>query len=312
MEAKERIYNGMKMNGFLALAFNLIVLPVLAFLVIYYMMDVTWFSIPAIMVLALAFFIMFAGYFSQEPNEARVMVFFGKYEGTFKDTGFYWVNPFMEKKKLSMRARNLDVEPIKVNDKIGNPILIGLVLVWKLKDTYKAMFDIDAQTMADKNGAATVAGHMNAFEAFVRVQSDAALRQVAGEYAYDDDEQDVDGLTLRGGGDEINDQLEKRLNERLAMAGMEIVEARINYLAYAPEIAAVMLRRQQAAAIISAREKIVEGAVSMVKMALDKLSAEEIVELDEDKKAAMVSNLLVVLCADEPAQPVVNSGTLNH
>ena len=312
MEAKERIYNGMKMNGFLALAFNLIVLPVLAFLTIYYMMDVTWFSIPVMIVLSLAFFIMLAGYFSQEPNEARVMVFFGKYEGTFKDTGFYWVNPFMEKKKLSMRARNLDVEPIKVNDKVGNPILIGLVLVWKLKDTYKAMFDIDAQTMADKNGAATVAGRMSAFEAFVRVQSDAALRQVAGEYAYDDDEQDVDGLTLRGGGDEINDQLEKRLNERLAMAGMEIVEARINYLAYAPEIAAVMLRRQQAAAIISAREKIVEGAVSMVKMALDKLSAEEIVELDEDKKAAMVSNLLVVLCADEPAQPVVNSGTLNH
>ena len=312
MEAKERIYNGMKMNGFLALAFNLIVLPVLAFLTIYYMMDVAWFSIPVMIILSLTFFIMLAGYFSQEPNEARVMVFFGKYEGTFKDTGFYWVNPFMEKKKLSMRARNLDVEPIKVNDKIGNPILIGLVLVWKLKDTYKAMFDIDAQTMADKNGAATVAGRMNAFEAFVRVQSDAALRQVAGEYAYDDDEQDVDGLTLRGGGDEINNQLEKRLNERLAMAGMEIVEARINYLAYAPEIAAVMLRRQQAAAIISAREKIVEGAVSMVKMALDKLSAEEIVELDEDKKAAMVSNLLVVLCADEPAQPVVNSGTLNH
>ena len=312
MEAKERIYNGMKMNGFLALAFNLIVLPVLAFLTIYYMMDVAWFSIPVMIILSLTFFIMLAGYFSQEPNEARVMVFFGKYEGTFKDTGFYWVNPFMEKKKLSMRARNLDVEPIKVNDKIGNPILIGLVLVWKLKDTYKAMFDIDAQTMADKNGAATVAGRMNAFEAFVRVQSDAALRQVAGEYAYDDEEQDVDGLTLRGGGDEINNQLEKRLNERLAMAGMEIVEARINYLAYAPEIAAVMLRRQQAAAIISAREKIVEGAVSMVKMALDKLSAEEIVELDEDKKAAMVSNLLVVLCADEPAQPVVNSGTLNH
>ena len=312
MEAKERIYNGMKMNGFLALAFNLIVLPVLAFFTLYYMLDVTWFSIPVMIILSLTFFIMLAGYFSQEPNEARVMVFFGKYEGTFKDTGFYWVNPFMEKKKLSMRARNLDVEPIKVNDKVGNPILIGLVLVWKLKDTYKAMFDIDAQTMADKNGAATVAGRMNAFEAFVRVQSDAALRQVAGEYAYDDDEQDVDGLTLRGGGDEINDQLEKRLNERLAMAGMEIVEARINYLAYAPEIAAVMLRRQQAAAIIRAREKIVEGAVSMVKMALDKLSAEEIVELDEDKKAAMVSNLLVVLCADEPAQPVVNSGTLNH
>ena len=312
MEAKERIYNGMLMNGFLALLVNLVVLPVLAFLTIYYMIDVTWFSIPVMIILSLAFFIMFAGYFSQEPNEARVMVFFGKYEGTFKDTGFYWVNPFMEKKKLSMRARNLDVEPIKVNDKIGNPILIGLVLVWKLKDTYKAMFDIDAQTMANKNGVATVAGRMSAFEAFVRVQSDAALRQVAGEYAYDDNDQTVDELTLRGGGDEINDQLEMRLSERLSMAGMEIVEARINYLAYAPEIAAVMLRRQQATAIISAREKIVEGAVSMVKMALDKLSVEEIVELDEDKKAAMVSNLLVVLCADEPAQPVVNSGTLNH
>ena len=312
MEAKERTYNGMLMNGFAALAFNLVVLPFLAFLTMYFAMDTLWISIPAMVILSLAFFIMLAGYFSQEPNEARVMVFFGKYEGTFKETGFYWVNPFMEKKKLSMRARNLDVEPIKVNDKIGNPILIGLVLVWKLKDTYKAMFEIDAQTMASKAGVATVAGRMSAFEAFVRVQSDAALRQVAGEYAYDDNDQNVDELTLRGGGDEINDQLEMRLNERLAMAGMEIVEARINYLAYAPEIAAVMLRRQQASAIITAREKIVEGAVSMVKMALDKLSVEEIVELDEEKKAAMVSNLLVVLCADEPAQPVINSGTLNH
>ena len=312
MKTNETAYTGMLMNGFLALLVNLVVLPVLAFLTIYYMMDVVWFSIPVMIILSLVFFIMLAGYFSNEPNEARVMVFFGKYKGTFKDTGFYWVNPFMDKKKLSMRARNLDVEPIKVNDKIGNPILIGLVLVWKLKDTYKAMFEIDAQTMANKNGVATVAGRMSAFEAFVRVQSDAALRQVAGEYAYDDNDQSVDELTLRGGGDEINDQLEKRLNERLAMAGMEIVEARINYLAYAPEIAAVMLRRQQASAIITAREKIVEGAVSMVKMALDKLSAEDVVELDDDKKAAMVSNLLVVLCADEPAQPVVNSGTLNH
>ena len=188
----------------------------------------------------------------------------------------------MNKKKLSLRARNLDIEPIKVNDKIGNPILIGLVLVWKLKDTYKAMFEIDAQTMADNKGtgqmSVTVAGRMNAFEDFVRVQSDAALRQVAGLYAYDDNEANSDELTLRSGGDEINDQLEHQLNERLAMAGMEIVE----------------------------------GAVSMVRMALHKLSEEEIVELDEDKKAAMVSNLLVVLCADEAAQPVVNTGTLNH
>ena len=305
----------MVINGFSAILFNLVMLPALAFLNFYLLEEVVWLAVPILLVLILAFVLMLPGYFSQEPNEDRVMVFFGKYEGTFKRTGFYWVNPFMNKKKLSLRARNLDVEPIKVNDKIGNPVLIGLVLVWKLKDTYKAMFEIDAQTMAEKgNGqvSVTVAGRMNAFEAFVRVQSDAALRQVAGEYAYDDNEHDKNELTLRGGGEEINNQLEHQLNERLAMAGMEVVEARINYLAYAPEIAAVMLRRQQASAIITAREKIVEGAVSMVKMALDKLSEEEIVELDEEKKAAMVSNLLVVLCADEPAQPVINSGTLNH
>lgn len=315
MGTKEKTYNGMVINGFSAILFNLVMLPALAFLNFYLLEEVVWLAVPILLVLILAFVLMLPGYFSQEPNEARVMVFFGKYEGTFKRTGFYWVNPFMNKKKLSLRARNLDVEPIKVNDKIGNPVLIGLVLVWKLKDTYKAMFEIDAQTMAEKgNGqvSVTVAGRMNAFEAFVRVQSDAALRQVAGEYAYDDNEHDKNELTLRGGGEEINNQLEHQLNERLAMAGMEVVEARINYLAYAPEIAAVMLRRQQASAIITAREKIVEGAVSMVKMALDKLSEEEIVELDEEKKAAMVSNLLVVLCADEPAQPVINSGTLNH
>ncbi len=315
MESKEKTYNGMVINGFVAILFNLVMLPALAFLSFYLLEEIVWLAVPVLLVFILAFVLMLPGYFSQEPNEARVMVFFGKYEGTFKKTGFYWVNPFMNKKKLSLRARNLDVEPIKVNDKIGNPILIGLVLVWKLKDTYKAMFEIDAQTMAEKgNGqvSVTVAGRMNAFEAFVRVQSDAALRQVAGEYAYDDNEHDKNELTLRGGGEEINNQLEHQLNERLAMAGMEVVEARINYLAYAPEIAAVMLRRQQASAIITAREKIVEGAVSMVKMALDKLSEEEIVELDEEKKAAMVSNLLVVLCADEPAQPIINSGTLNH
>ena len=225
-------------------------------------------------------------------------------------------------RSLSLRARNLDVEPIKVNDKIGNPVLIGLVLVWRLKDTYKAMFEIDSQTMASAgttssdgkavNMGNAVANRMNAFENFVKIQSDAALRQVAGQYAYDDNEGADGELTLRSGGEEINDQLEQKLNERLAMAGIEVLEARINYLAYAPEIAAVMLRRQQASAIISAREKIVEGAVSMVHMALDKLSKDEIVELDEEKKAAMVSNLLVVLCADEAAQPVVNTGTLNH
>lgn len=312
MDTKELKYDGAAVNGFLALFINLIVLPLLA--VLSFMLSGG--SILLLLLFIVLAVLMIPGYFSQEPNEARLMVFFGSYKGTFTDNGFFWVNPFMNKKKLSLRARNLDVEPIKVNDKIGNPILIGLVLVWKLKDTYKAMFEIDAQTMADNRGngqmSVTVAGRMNAFEDFVRVQSDAALRQVAGLYAYDDNEANLDELTLRSGGEEINEQLEQKLNERLAMAGMEIVEARINYLAYAPEIAAVMLRRQQASAIISAREKIVEGAVSMVRMALHKLSAEEIVELDEDKKAAMVSNLLVVLCADEAAQPVVNTGTLNH
>ena len=267
-------------------------------------------------VLLLVAIIMWCGMMQLEPNEARVMLFFGKYKGTFTKVGFYWVNPFLSAKKLSMRARNLDVEPIKVNDKTGNPVMIGLMLVWKLKDTYKAMFEIDSQTMAQSGNqnavGNSVSSIMKAFENFVKVQSDAALRQTAGLYAYDDNEQDTGELTLRSGGEEINRQLEEKLDERLNMAGIEIVEARINYLAYAPEIAAVMLRRQQASAIIMAREKIVEGAVSMVKMALQKLSDEDVVELDDDKKAAMVSNLLVVLCGDDTAQPVVNTGTLNH
>lgn len=318
METKEVNFKGLKVNGFLALFFHLVVLS--AIIAFGFMLSVPTTILSVL--LTVVWIILFAGYIQLEPNEARAMVFFGKYRGTFRETGFFWVNPFLDKKKLSLRARNLDVEPIKVNDKIGNPILIGLVLVWKLKDTYKAMFEIDAQTMAASAPSAgsanqinignSVANRMNAFENFVKIQSDAALRQVAGQYAYDDNEANREELTLRSGGEEINEQLEQKLNERLAMAGMEVVEARINYLAYAPEIAAVMLRRQQASAIITAREKIVEGAVSMVKMALHKLSQEEIVELDEEKKAAMVSNLLVVLCADEAAQPVVNTGTLNH
>ena len=322
MDTKEFIFKGFKMNGFLMLFFHLIVFT--AAIVGCFVLG----GVPLYVtggVLILVWLILCGGYMQLEPNEARAMVFFGEYKGTFKDTGFYWVNPFYDKKKLSLRARNLDVEPIKVNDKVGNPILIGLVLVWKLKDTYKAMFEIDAQTMAAASATATsngkettinvgnaVANRMTAFENFVKIQSDAALRQVAGQYAYDDNEGEAGELTLRSGGEEINEQLEQKLNERLLMAGLEVVEARINYLAYAPEIAAVMLRRQQASAIIGAREKIVEGAVSMVHMALDKLKKDNVVDLDEDKKAAMVSNLLVVLCADESAQPVLNAGTLNH
>ncbi|MDE5981334.1 MAG: SPFH domain-containing protein [Bacteroidaceae bacterium] len=263
-------------------------------------------------VIICSFFLM-AGFVKVEPGEARVMMFFGKYRGTFTQAGYYWGNPFINTKQLSLRARNLDAEPIKVNDKTGNPVMIGMVIVWKLKDTYKAMFEIDSQTMAGKDATGTVtqASIMRAFEQFVRIQSDAALRQVAGQYAYDLDENDPSEPTLRDASDEISRKLEEKIDERLAMAGIEVIEARINYLAYAPEIAAVMLRRQQATAIIAAREKIVEGAVSMVKMALDKLSSEKIVEMDDQRKAQLVSNLLVVLCGDDNAQPVVNTGAGN-
>lgn len=313
MGTKEFNFKGFKLNGFLMLFLMAIMLAGIVWL---YSTLVTWGIITGV-VMTVIWAILFMGYTKLEPNEAVVMIFFGKYKGVLKETGFFWVNPFMTKKKLSMRARNLNVDPIKVNDKVGNPVLIGLVLVWKLKDTYKAMFEIDAQTMAASkpvNGVVsyTVGKQMDAFENFVAVQSDAALRQVAGQYAYDNNVVSDTELTLRSGGEEINEDLLKELNIRLEMAGIEVVEARINYLAYAPEIAAVMLRRQQAEAIISAREKIVEGAVTMVKMALDRIEDESIVELDSDKKAAMVSNLLVVLCADESAQPVLNTGTLHH
>ncbi|MBQ3752866.1 MAG: SPFH domain-containing protein [Prevotella sp.] len=328
METKEYQFNGFVMNGFLMLFVNLAVLALSAYFIIssIILLDASnghaggW-MLGGSCLLLLVNIIMWCGFLMLEPNEARVTTWFGKYSGTFSRTGFYWICPFYTAKKVSLRARNLDAEPIKVNDKVGNPVMIGLVLVWKLKDTYKALFEIDSQTMAATPNSigSDTKGLMNALENFVKVQSDAALRQVAGQYAYDDEGPSnlppkgaANEPTLRDGGDEINQQLEQKLDERLALAGIEVVEARINYLAYAPEIAAVMLRRQQASAIITAREKIVEGAVSMVKMALDKLSNEDIVELDDDKKAAMVSNLLVVLCGDDSAQPVVNAGTLNH
>jgi regulator of protease activity HflC (stomatin/prohibitin superfamily) len=314
-------YSGWKMNGFLALAINLalvgVALWLFAELINSYEFNGLLFA--GVWVAVIAAIIMACGYKMLEPNEARVLLFFGNYRGTFYQTGYWWINPFMSAKKLSLRARNLNVDPIKVNDKEGNPILIGLVLVWKLKDSYKAMFEIDSQTLAAASAAAAgqvgtsqVASRMRAFENFVKVQSDAALRSVAALYSYDDNDGNIDEATLRGGADEVNQVLLDKLNERLEMAGLSVVEARINYLAYTPEIAAVMLRRQQATAIISAREKIVEGAVSMVKMALDKLSDDGVVELDNDQKARMVSNLLVVLCADESAQPVVNASGENR
>lgn len=313
MENKEFEFKGLKLNGFVMLfmVFAVLAVSIMGFIK---MGDKPLF-IALNIVLIVIDVIMSCGFRMLEPNEGMVMLFFGKYRGTFTKTGFYWVNPFMSSKKVSLRARNLNVDPIKVNDKTGNPIMIGQILVWKLRDTYKAMFEIDSQTIAVNNagvgGGAAVSSRMRAFESFVRVQSDAALREVAGMFAYDDNADTKSGeLTLRSGGNEINEILLNKLNDRLAMSGLEVVEARINYLAYSPEIAAVMLRRQQAAAIISAREKIVEGAVSMVKMALDKLKEDDVVTLDDDKKAAMVSNLMVVLCADDAAQPVVNTGTL--
>ena len=311
---KNFTYSGWRLNGFVALLINLVLWGVLAY--ICYALAISAISevlgVTAIVIVALLATLMIPGFVMLEPNESRVLLFFGNYRGTFYDTGFWWINPLMSAKKLSMRARNLNVDPIKVNDKAGNPILIGLVVVWKIKNdgAYNAVFEIDAPSEIGVNSSNL---RMNVLENFVAVQSDSALRQVAGMYAYDENTNSTPNeVTLRSGGEEINERLTEELNDRLSIAGIEVVEARLNYLAYAPEIAAAMLRRQQADAIISAREKIVEGAVSMVKIALERLSTEEVVELDEERKAAMVSNLLVVLCADEAAQPVVNAGTLHN
>jgi regulator of protease activity HflC (stomatin/prohibitin superfamily) len=320
MKTKEKEFSGIKLNGIMMLIFNFLFLIAMSALIIYGIIkvDVNPGSVLGIICIILAIIgflknlIFWFGFMQIEPNEARVMLFFGKYRGTVKDNGFFWVNPLYSKKKLTLRARNLDATPIKVNDKKGNPIMIGQVLVWRVVDTYKASFEIDntSQIVTIATTTENVQNKMRAYENFVKVQSDAALRMVAGMYSYDNMENEDEKLTLRSGGKEINEILEHQLNERLSIAGIEVMEARVNYLAYAPEIAAVMLRRQQADAIIAAREKIVDGAVGMVQHALKKLSQEKIVELDDERKAAMVSNLLVVLCGDERATPVVNTGTL--
>lgn len=236
------------------------------------------------------------GFIMVNPNNSRVLLLFGKYVGTVKQNGFYWVNPFYTKKKVSLRASNFDSERLKVNDKLGNPIMISTILVWKVNNTYKAAFDVDN------------------YEHFVRVQTDAAVRKLASMYPYDNfaDEGHDEDITLRSSVNEVSEALEKELEERLAIAGIEVLEARIGYLAYAQEIASAMLKRQQATAIVAARHKIVEGAVSMVEMAIDELNKKELLMLDEDKKAAMVSNLLVILCGDKEAAPVVNTGTLHQ
>lgn len=230
------------------------------------------------------------------PNSSRVLLLFGKYVGTIKKNGLFWVNPLYSKKKISLRASNFDSERLKVNDKLGNPIMISTILVWRVTDTYKAAFDVDD------------------YKNFVRVQTDAAVRKLASMYPYDNfaDEGIEEDITLRSSVNEVSEALEKEIQDRLEMAGIEVLEARIGYLAYAQEIANAMLKRQQATAIVAARHKIVEGAVSMVEMALDELGQKQIVDLDEERKAAMVSNLMVVLCSDKDAAPVLNTGTLNH
>ncbi|HNP19630.1 MAG TPA: SPFH domain-containing protein [Fulvivirga sp.] len=271
---------------------------VMAFVVLI-TLAISIFGLIAIKVPAFAFGIFLVvllapGFFFVNPNGSRVLVLFGDYKGTVKKNGFFWVNPLFAKKAISLRARNFDSERVKVNDKVGNPILIGVILVWQVEDTFKAAFEVDN------------------YENFVRVQSDAAVRKLAGQYPYDNFEDGDAEMTLRSGLDEVNHALEENLTQRLDIAGIKVIEARIGYLAYASEIASAMLRRQQATAIVAARHKIVEGAVSMVEMALEQLSEKKIIDLDEERKAAMVSNLMVVLCADKDVTPIVNSGTLNH
>ena len=328
METKEfnRQLSG-KNNGFLHLFLNLVMLVGFILLIIWTagldgMINpedgeptaLVLLPILGGVVLTFVYILHCVGFMIIQPNQSRVLTFFGRYSGTVRQNGFFWVNPFYAKRKISLRARNMDVPPIKVNDKNGNPIMIGLVLVWKIADTYKAVFDIDVETLTSgstaQQNAQETQPQLKGYDSFVHVQSDAALRKVAGHYAYDNIDHNSTELTLRSGAEEINNQLEEELRSRLSIAGIEVIEARINYLAYAAEIASVMLRRQQADAIISAREKMVEGAVSMVELALNKLSEREVVQLDEEKKATMVSNLLVVLCADESASPVINTGSI--
>jgi regulator of protease activity HflC (stomatin/prohibitin superfamily) len=230
------------------------------------------------------------GFFTLQPNQARVLLLFGSYRGTVRTSGFFWTNPFMLKKRLSLRARNLNGDRLKVNDKRGNPIEIAAVVVWRVEDTAQALFDVEN------------------YEEYVRIQSESAVRHLASCYAYDHGENEE--ITLRSNTDEVSAALRKELEERLRKAGVMVEEARLTHLAYAPEIASAMLRRQQAEAVIAARQKIVHGAVSMVDLALRELSEKKVIELDEERKAAMVSNLLVVLCGEAETQPVINTGTL--
>lgn len=273
-------------SGYLLLlvAFGILVLAVFGFSA-----KALLLALPA----ALAFFLILPGFFIVEPNIAMVLLLFGSYKGTVKADGFFWVNPFMTKKKISLRVRNFENKPLKVNDKIGNPVMVGTIVVWQVEDTFKASFDVDD------------------YENFVHLQADAAVRKMAGTYPYDNFEDEHAEVTLRSGVEDVNKSLEDEISDRLQHAGIKVIEARISHLAYSSEIASAMLQRQQATAIVAARRMIVDGAVGMVEMALEDLKIKGIIDFEDEKKAAMVSNLMVVLCSDKNASPVVNVGTLN-
>lgn len=275
------------LSGYLMVLVAIALIPAIVFAMIN---QIFWLGI----VLIVLFILILPGFFTLQPNKAMVLILFGAYKGTVKDNGFFWVNPFMTKQKISLRVRNFENKPLKVNDKIGNPVMVGTIVVWQVEDTFKATFDVED------------------YENFVHLQTDAAVRKMAGKYPYDDFEAENAEITLRSGVEEVNHSLELEIAERLEHAGIKVIEARISHLAYASEIASAMLQRQQATAIVAARRKIVDGAVGMVEMALEDLKLKGIIDFEEEKKAAMVSNLMVVLCSDRSASPVLNVGTLNQ
>jgi regulator of protease activity HflC (stomatin/prohibitin superfamily) len=282
------------LNGYLMLVVGIVLLVVVGLVVYREGSNANPAYIALAVVLLVVAILIFTGLFIVNPNEAKVMLIFGKYAGTARQNGFQWANPFLIKKKFSLRARNLSGQKLKVNDKMGNPIEIATVIVWQVRDTFKAAFEVDD------------------YDQYVIIQSEAAVRHLAQSYPYDsfEDEYLEEGLTLRSSFEQVNKLLEAELQERLERSGVKVIEARLSHLAYAPEIAEAMLRRQQATAVVAARTRIVHGAVSMVEMALKQLSERHLVELDEDRRAAMVSNLLVVLCSESAASPVINTGTL--
>ncbi|GMQ25228.1 SPFH domain-containing protein [Algoriphagus sp. oki45] len=275
------------LSGYLMLFLALALIPAIVWA---FFNQIIWLGAVLIPV----FILILPGFFTLQPNKAMVLILFGAYKGTVKANGFFWVNPFMTKQKISLRVRNFENKPLKVNDKIGNPVMVGTIVVWQVEDTFKATFDVED------------------YENFVHLQTDAAVRKMAGKYPYDDFEAENAEITLRSGVEEVNHSLEAEIVERLNHAGIKVIEARISHLAYASEIASAMLQRQQATAIVAARRKIVDGAVGMVEMALADLGEKGIIEFDEEKKATMVSNLMVVLCSDKSANPVLNVGTLHQ